>query len=160
MHFNKVVNYQPIIIIGAPRSGTNMIREALCSLEDTGTWPCDEINYIWRHGNVSSETDEFSPDMATENVKSYIRKKFDQMASKLMVRFLVEKTCANSLRVAFVDRVIPNAKYVYIVRDGIDVAESAAIRWRANLNIFYILKKIRYVPFLDIPFYSFRYFLN
>ena len=50
---------QDVIIIGAPRSGTNMLRDALTALPDCGTWPCDEINYVWRHGNVGFPSDEF-----------------------------------------------------------------------------------------------------
>ena len=52
-------NHKPIIIIGAPRSGTNMLRDVLCNLDGVGSWPCDEINYIWRHGNVKNPSDEF-----------------------------------------------------------------------------------------------------
>ena len=40
------------MIIGAARSGTNMLRDVLTSLDGVDTWPCDEINYIWRHGNI------------------------------------------------------------------------------------------------------------
>ena len=43
---------QPVVIIGAARSGTNMLRDVLVKLPGVGTWPCDEINYIWRHGNA------------------------------------------------------------------------------------------------------------
>ena len=151
------MNYQPIVIIGAPRSGTNMLRDVLCQFQKVGTWPCDEINYIWRHGNVGSETDEFSVDMARPKVKEFIRKEFDNFASDNDLNFLVEKTCANSLRIPFVDQVIPEAKYIFIVRDGVDVVGSAAIRWKAKLDLSYIVKKVRYVPLLDIPYYALRY---
>ena len=151
------MSYQPIIIIGAPRSGTNMLRDVLCQFQKVGTWPCDEINYIWRHGNIGSETDEFSVDMARPKVKKFIRKEFDNFASDNDLNFLVEKTCANSLRIPFIDQVIPEAKYIFIVRDGVDVVGSAAIRWKAKLDLFYIVKKVRYVPLLDIPYYALRY---
>ena len=151
------MSYQPIVIIGAPRSGTNMLRDVLCQFQKVGTWPCDEINYIWRHGNVGSETDEFSVDMARPKVKKFIRKEFDNFASDNDLNFLVEKTCANSLRIPFVNQVIPEAKYIFIVRDGVDVVGSAAIRWKAKLDLSYIVKKIRYVPLLDIPYYALRY---
>ena len=38
-----------------------------------------------------------------------------------------------------------------------DVVGSAAIRWKAKLDLSYIVKKIRYVPLLDIPYYALRY---
>ena len=151
------MSYQPIIIIGAPRSGTNMLRDVLCQFQKVGTWPCDEINYVWKHGNIGSETDEFSVDMVRPKVKEFIRKEFDNFASDNDLNFLVEKTCANSLRIPFIDQVIPEAKYIFIVRDGVDVVGSAAIRWKAKLDLSYIVKKVRYVPLLDIPYYALRY---
>ena len=152
--------YTPIIIIGAPRSGTNMLRDILCSFRGIGTWPCDEINFIWRHYNINKDTDEFNEGMASEKVKKYIHNKFDLFAKKENLKFLVEKTCANSLRVPYVNKIIPNAKYIFIVRDGVDVAGSASIRWKAKLNFIYILKKIRYVPFSDLFFYTYNFLKN
>ena len=43
--------FTPVIVVGTGRSGTNMLRDALCVLPGFDTWPCDEGNYIWRHGN-------------------------------------------------------------------------------------------------------------
>lgn len=150
-------NYKPVIIIGAPRSGTNMLRDVLCTFEGVGTWPCDEINYIWRHGNVKVTTDEFAPSHATSQISNYIRKQFDNLANSQQLDFVIEKTCANSLRPAFVDRVIPNAHYIFIVRNGLDVISSANLRWKATLDIPYLMKKVRYVPLFDLPYYGIRY---
>lgn len=151
------MSYEKVIIIGSPRSGTNMLRDLLSSLPGVGTWPCDEINYIWRHGNVSFNSDQFTPAMATPAVKKYINRQFDQLAESRGLDMVVEKTCANSLRVGFVDEVLPSAKYIFIVRDGLDVVGSARMRWTAKLDISYVLKKVRYVPPIDLPFYALRY---
>lgn len=152
--------YQPIVIIGAPRSGTNMLRDMLTRLPGVGTWPCDEINYIWRHNNVRYPSDEFSPSMASNSVRRYVRRKFDWIAKKQNLDTVIEKTCANSLRVGFVDRIVPDAKYVFVVRDGVDVVGSAFKRWRASLDLEYVLRKARYVPLADVPYYGTRYLFN
>ncbi len=150
--------YESIVIIGAPRSGTNMLRDMLVELPGTGTWPCDEINYIWRHGNVKFPSDEFTPEMAaTTKVTAYIKRQFDMFAISRELDMLVEKTCANSLRVAFVNKIISDAKYVFIVRDGMDVIGSAIKRWTASLDFQYIFQKARYVPPTDLPYYAIRY---
>ncbi|MFI9653022.1 sulfotransferase [Guyparkeria halopsychrophila] len=149
-----------IIIIGAPRSGTNMLRDVLADLEGVATWPCDEINYIWRHGNVREPTDEFSADLATPRVTAYIRKQFDWVSRRYDAHMVVEKTCANSLRVPFVDAVVPEAKYIFIYRDGLDVVGSAVKRWKAELDIPYVTRKARFVPLSDLPFYASRYLWN
>lgn len=149
-----------VVIIGAPRSGTNMLRDVLCTFSGIATWPCDEINYIWRHGNVGYESDEFTSDMATNGIKKYIRSRFQWVERKYSAKIVVEKTCANCLRIPFVAKVLPDAKYIYIYRDGIDATGSAKLRWTANLDIKYILQKARFVPFLDLPFYAFRYMIS
>ncbi len=134
-----------------------MLRNLLTSIDGFGTWPCDEINYIWRHGNVRYPSDEIPVENATPRVKSYIRHKFDLIAKAQGADIVVEKTCANSLRVPFVDSVVPEARYLYIYRDGIDTTGSAKLRWTAKLDIPYILEKVRFVPPGDLPYYAVRY---
>ena len=73
---------------------------------------------------------------------------------------VIEKTCANSLRVDFVDEILPEAKYIFICRDGIDAVGSARMRWTAELDVKYILEKVKFVPISDLPFYGLRYFVN
>jgi len=152
--------YEKVIIIGAPRSGTNMLRNALVKINGVATWPCDEINYIWRYGNARAKTDEFTPDMATARNVAYIRRAFDKLAHKTNSKAIVEKTCANSLRVGFVNAVVPEAKYIFIVRDGIDAIASASLRWTAKLDLPYLWKKLRFVPPADIPYYGMNYLMN
>lgn len=147
-----------VIIIGAPRSGTNMLRDVLTSLDGIETWPCDEINYIWRHGNIGHSSDEIPAEMAVPKVQKYIRSRFDAIAKKTNAEIVVEKTCANSLRVPFVDRVLPDAKYIFIYRDGVDATGSAKLRWTAKFDLPYVLEKVRFVPKWDLPYYAIRYF--
>jgi hypothetical protein len=150
-------DYTKVIIIGAPRSGTNMLRDVLTLVPGVDTWPCDEINYIWRHGNRNCASDELTVKNASPRVIEYINSEFDRIRMKYNSDVVVEKTCANSLRVDFVNKVLPDAKYIFIVRDGIDVIGSAKKRWKAKLNIKYIIEKVRFVPKFDLPFYLFRY---
>jgi hypothetical protein len=148
------------IIIGAPRSGTNMLRDVLTRLPGLGTWPCDEIPYIWRHGNVSYPHDEFSREMARPEVGRWIRAQFEGLARSQGIDHVVEKTCANSLRVGFVHEVLPDANFVVIVRDGVDAALSASRRWTAPFDLAYTMKKVRFVPPSDAPRYAMQYARN
>ncbi len=151
------VQYQTVVVIGAPRSGTNMLRDILTQFDGVATWPCDEINYIWRHGNIRCQTDCFEPHMARDSVRRYIREQFDWVAERYDARTVVEKTCANSLRVPFVDAVVPEARFVFIRRNGLDAVGSAMARWKAALDIPYLARKARFVPVIDIPWYAGRY---
>jgi hypothetical protein len=150
-------DFQPVIIIGAARSGTNMLRDALARLDGVATWPCDEINYIWRHYWASWPNDELQPAHATARARRFIRAAFCAQAQKTQPGWLVEKTCANSLRVEFVRTIVPQAKFIFLIRDGRDVVASAAKRWTAPVDFRYVAAKARYVPFTDAPYYAARY---
>lgn len=157
---NTGFSFQPVIIIGAARSGTNMLRDMLTRVPGVSTWPCDEINYVWRHLNATVPHDEFTPDHARPAVRRYIRREFEKRARHDGCRYLVEKTCANSLRVGFVDAVVPEAKYVFLVRDGRDVVVSAMRRWTAPLDPKYVFNKARFVPPSDLAYYAVRYLMH
>lgn len=148
---------KPLIIVGAGRSGTNMLRDLLTSFDGLATWPCDEINYIWRYGNRTASTDELDPATVNSQISSYIRSQFNWVRRRYHCETVVEKTCANSLRVPFVETIVPESNYLFIVRDGRDVVASAMKRWRAQLDLVYLLKKARFVPITDIPYYALRY---
>ena len=155
-----MADYREVIIIGAPRSGTNMLRDMICRLPGCATWPCDEINYIWRHGNARWPSDALPAELATPEVRRYIRRRFDRQAGRRRAAHLVEKTCANSLRVPFVDRVLPDARYLFIHRRPVDAVASAIRRWRAPFELGYTLRKARFVPLGDVPYYASRLLAN
>ena len=154
------MKFHPVIIIGAPRSGTNILRDVISSLPDFTTWPCDEINYIWRYGNALYSSDELPEERLNPSIKKFIRSKFEQLSKKNSASFVVEKTCANSLRIPFVNKVLPEAKYIFIYRNGLDAIPSAMKRWSAKFEFKYIVNKAKFIPIIDIPFYSFSYFKN
>ena len=143
-----------IIIVGAPRSGTNMLRDVLTALPGFTTWPCDEINLIWKHHNREFPSDELKPEHATAEVRSYMHGQFEKIARKSGAHTVVEKTCATSMRVAFTAEAFPDAKFIFIRRDGLDVAASTISRWDAPFDLRYIARKLRYAPLGDLPYYG------
>lgn len=155
---DNTLPFTPVVIIGAARSGTNALRDMLVRLPGFDTWPCDEINPIWRHGNLRHPDDELPAIAARNHVRNFIRRAFLRIwQAQGHPKFVVEKTCANCLRVPFVDAVLPEAKYIYIVRNGVNVVASARKRWRGELemrSLPYFLAKARYTPITDLPFYA------
>ena len=154
------MNYTPVIIIGAGRSGTNMLRDIITSIPSFETWDCDEINPIWRYGNQNFPTDELKPENASPKIINYITGRFHKIHRQTGAEFIVEKTCANSLRLAYIYRIFPNAKYIIINRDGRDVVTSAMKRWTSSFDFKYTVKKLRYVPLIDLPFYISKFGFN
>lgn len=149
--------YQPVVILGAGRSGTNLLRDGITLFLDVATWPCDEVNYLWRYGWKNHPTDEFTRDMATETLRRKIVAGFDWVANRYRAKWVVEKTCANTLRVGYVDEILPTAKFVHITRNGYDVTASAIKRWTAPVEPLYLARKARFVPVMDLPYYAARF---
>jgi hypothetical protein len=147
---------RPIIIIGAGRSGTKLLRTVLSVAPEVAIFP-REINYIWRHGNAGYPTDVLTPDYARPEVRQFIQSQFQKFSHRQQKSRIIEKTCANSARVPFVHAVFPDALFVHLIRDGRAVAESARRRWQANPEFKYLLEKLRWVPWQDIPYYCWRY---
>lgn len=151
---------QPVIIIGAPRSGTNMLRDALCSIDGFATWPCDEINPVWKHGQLRYPYDDFSTDQVRPELERFVRRRFDGIAESSNVSTVIEKTCANSLRVAYLSNLLPEARYVFIYRNGADAVASAVKRWHSPTDLGYMMRKLRFVPPTDVPAYGLQFLKN
>lgn len=155
-----MTNYKKIIILGAPRSGTNILRDTLTSSSGVTTWPCDEINLLWRYGNALHPDDEFSKKLVKIRTKNYVNRSFDRLAERSGAHAVVEKTCANCLRPEFVENILDEPTYVYIYRNGLDVVGSAKIRWRARVDLKYLVAKLRFVPIMDMPIYFYKFLKN
>jgi hypothetical protein len=141
----------PLVIIGAPRSGTNMLRDVLSSMAGFSTWPCDELNAMWLHTNREVGHDELVPSQVTERLERTVRRAFARQQARAGDAVVVEKTCSNSLRVPFVDELVDGVRYLWLVRDGREAALSAMERWRASVEIGYLLRKARFAPLSDLP---------
>lgn len=153
--------FLPVVILGAGRSGTNALRDMICRLPGATTWPCDEINPIWRHGNTYWPNDEIPAAQATPRVAAFIRSTFAaQWRRSGKPKVVVEKTCANTLRLPFVNAVLPDAKFIILTRNGLDVVPSAIKRWRGELEVpglSYFAAKARFIPLSDIPYFGWRF---
>tara|TARA_B100000795_G_C22786272_1_gene434764 strand:+ start:487 stop:1320 length:834 start_codon:yes stop_codon:yes gene_type:complete len=133
---------QPVIIIGAPRSGTNILRDTLVEFNDVCTWPFDETNFLWKKGHKINENDELSIDQLSKDKILYVKKEFKKISRKNKSNTVIEKTCANSLRVPYIDKILPNAKFIFIYRNPIDAIVSIESKWKKGLNFKMVVKKI------------------
>jgi hypothetical protein len=108
-----------IIVLGAPRSGTTLLAEQLHEL--LGGRLLIEPRLLWRYGN-DARSDMLLPQHARPEVVSHIRRRLFEADGG----WLVEKTPANALRPAFVQRVLPEARFVHVTRSGWEAVPSLA----------------------------------
>ncbi len=149
----KLYSYQPIILIGAGRSGTKIIRDVLGSHSDIDIVPFD-VNYIWRIGLKQAQNDSIKPDQLTPTNRKRIIQQFNKLSKGS--KFLLEKTVSNSLRIPYVLKIFPNARFIHLVRDGRDVTESVLRQWGEVREMSYVLKKLKTFPIR----YAFSYLLE
>ena len=150
---NKDNKIEPIIILGAGRSGTKFLRSLLEVSKDVTTIPYD-VGYIWRYGNEFLKHDELKPEMANKKVVKYIRANLPKLIrqSKPGAHYLIEKSVPNTLRPAFLYKVYPEAKFVHLIRDGRAVTESSIRLWSEPVERSYLLDKLRYFPWTNYKY--------
>ena len=150
---------KPIVVVGAGRSGTTMIRDAFSTHPDLCTLDY-EMNYLWRYGNANHKDDVLTPDLLTDKIHSYIERKFARLLRENNGSRLVEKTVANVLRLEYVKAVFPDCQFIHIIRDGRAVSASAMKRWQSTDGISYLTGKMMSVPLRDLLRYGLRYARN
>lgn len=117
---------RPILVIGAPRSGTTLLAGLLSSHRQLVY--ADEPRLVWRWGN-DSKSDMLQPLDARPEVVRHIRAAFGELVSSGQGSRLLEKTPANTVRLPFVNEVFPDAIYVHIIRDGYASILSSVRYW-------------------------------
>lgn len=145
---------QPVIVLGAARSGTKYFRGLLSAPENAVCTPFD-ANYIWRFGNERSGHDELAPDSISDKQAADIRKalyKQADMGAAEMPTYFVEKTVSNALRPDFVRRVFPGAKLIVLIRDGRDAIESTFRMWNAPPDGPGLRQKLSRLPMRAAPY--------
>ena len=146
-----------MIVVGAGRSGTTMIREALRRHPLVAAIPF-ELNHLWRHGNRGVPHDFLTPEAhLTPRACAFIRGRLADIRAKQGTERLLDKTVANVARLRYVHAVLPDSKIVHVIRDGRAVAASAMVRWVAPQSTTRYGSGARFVPPGDLPVYAWRY---
>ena len=145
---------EPIILIGAARSGTKFLRDTLAQSAGAKCVPYD-VNYVWRFGNEKHPHDALSLQELDDKKKTFIRKtlrslaKIDRTDTRTA---LIEKTVSNTLRLPFIQAVYPNARFIHLTRDGRAVTESAMRLWEAPPDWPALWKKFREMPLSNLEY--------
>ncbi len=145
---------RPIVVVGAPRSGTTILSSLL------GAHPSlsliSEPRLTWKYGN-ESKSDALRPEDASPRVKNHIRSKFKQFSIEAGGGRIVEKTPANSLRMGFTEAVLDDCQFVHIVRNGLDSVLSINGYWKKRargLQTDNMATRLKELKLNRLPFYA------
>jgi len=143
---------QPIIILSAPRAGSTLLFELLAQAKDLWTIggeshaaiegiPQFRPGYQGSISNVLTDKDgdQHSISLLKQTFQNSLinrdRKKYS-LESNGAIRFL-EKTPKNSLRIRFLNKVFPDAKFIFLVRDPKENISSILDAWNSKNFITY-----------------------
>lgn len=147
---------RPIFIIGAPRSGTSMLYAILRTHSSLANWP-GEAHEVWEydyhpalHGWESNALDasDVEPEAAARIKRSFF------LVSGGRKR-LIDKTPRNAPRVGFIDALFPDARFIYLKRDGRDNTNSLINAWRTPRYRTYALPEPHSIPGVDPKWWKF-----
>ena len=130
-------NFTPVFIIGSGRSGTTLLGDIFAMhprvkyiYEPYDLWaavhPASDFLQLYRRGEHHCMLD-------ADAVTRETRIRFQRLMKPRPRFTFVEKTPINALRLGFLNAIAPNARFVHIMRDGIEVARSieriASVTW-------------------------------
>jgi hypothetical protein len=146
---------RPVIVVSAPRSGSTLLFETLARA--TALWTIgDESHGIFErinelnpaHGICTSN--RLLAEDAEERIVEHLRAAFlERLQNHSGLRRgevayagtpkprLLEKTPKNALRIPFLDRIFPDARYIWLYRDPRENLSSMIEAWRSSDFVTY-----------------------
>jgi len=143
---------RPLFIVSAPRSGSSLLFENLSKFEEI--WSIGQeshkiemdISYLHpkAHDYKSNRLTDAPLEVATavrhwfaERLQNRNKNRYTQIENPpKKIRFL-EKTPKNSLRIPFLKKVFPQARFIFLYRDPLENISSLLEFWRSNYYLTY-----------------------
>ena len=127
---SPVRHERPIFVLGVPRSGTSLVFRLLAASSALGALP-REGHDLWRAFHHPRYSGWRSDDVGPGAVRPGERRFVDAyLSAHFPERRFVEKTPENSLRVPYLLDLYPDASFVVVWRDPLDVVSSLVEGWR------------------------------
>jgi hypothetical protein len=152
-----VAVYRPIFILGAPRSGTTLLYRVLRASSRLAHWRPSEAHEVWEldyHPALRGwESNVLGAADVTPHAAARIRRSFFLVAGRR--RRFIDKTPRNTLRVPFMEAVFPDARYLFLQRDGRENVNSLINAWRSPRYRTYELPDPHSIPGTDSSWWKF-----
>jgi hypothetical protein len=122
-----------VFIVGSPRSGTTILGDILDRHNRIAQWY--EPYFVWDHYFRHHLHDQRSEQDATTRVVKQVRRDFTRYLRRSGADLLVDKSPRNSLKIPFIRKIFPEARFIHILRDGRDVTLSIHKEWLRRMAI-------------------------
>ena len=139
----------PIILFGNFRSGTSIVQRALAVHPDVVAWY--EPNSLWLCADPGRDHDEFDERDATDRVKRYVRRRFLRYQQEHGDAVVMEKSPHNILRIPYVKAILPEATFMYMVRDPFSFISSVELKWQRPVTTSGAIRRLRETPLQPGP---------
>ncbi len=142
----------PIILIGNHRSGTTVTQNLIGLHPEVVTWY--EPRTLWRCADPRRPDDEFDERDAQDRIVRYVRERFRKFQVREGDRRIVEKTPSNVLRVRYVERIFPDATYLFITRNPFSYTSSMDLKWTKTKTWAGLRRTIAATPATQLHLYA------
>ncbi|MFC1812826.1 sulfotransferase [Thermodesulfobacteriota bacterium] len=116
-----------VFITGSPRSGTTILGNILNCHKQIAEWY--EPYYLWGSYFPDKENDIWSDRRLNDQIIQKIRREYRLFSKKANKPIVLDKSHRYAFNVKIVQDIIPEAKWIHILRDGRDVTLSIQKEW-------------------------------
>jgi hypothetical protein len=123
---------RPVLIVGCPRSGTTLLRQALLACGHLASVQA-EGHILWNEFHPPRERVRTSDALGAQDVSERERR-YIHLAVRASTRGrrFVDKTPESCLRIPYLDALFPDATFVFLRRRAADNVNSLMEGWRAR----------------------------
>lgn len=139
----------PLILLGAPRSGTTLLGRLFAAHPDVAYW--EEPRPIWSQGNAWREDDELDESHLTPAIARRIDGCFARFLEASGRACFAEKTPSNLLRVRFIHALYPGARFIHLTRHPASVVASMGRFLERPPDAGRLCARVRETPWRDWP---------
>jgi len=155
---------RPILIVGACRSGKTLVKRIISALPEMAEG--HEPFMIWNTGMSDHTDDARGAEEATEELVRRIRRRLHRYMRKLDGERYVDDTAHHALRLPFSLKVLPEARLIYVLRNGRDNVAQMYAYWTGGDTLSGVLQRRlsrarrKNLRLASLPRQAWRWFYN